>query len=127
MKKLLLLSLLITSTAYSQKYESTVLVARTSLKETSMISQGTKPQWFFEIRGDTIIKEPGKYETYYLNNVKETFDNGKIEVLAEFIENNKTWTGQRNPNQSVINIYIVNNFTGIKRWNQFRVRLSKKQ
>ena len=126
MKKLLLLSLLITSTAYSQKYESTVLVARTSLKETS-INGNAKPQWFFEIRGDTIIKDPGKYETYYLNNVKEEFDNGKIEVLAEFIENNKTWTGQRNPNQSVINIYIVNNFTGIKRWNQFRVRLSKKQ
>ena len=126
MKKLLLLSLLITSTAYSQKYESTVLVARTSLKETS-INGNAKPQWFFEIRGDTIIKNTGKYETYYLNNVKEEFDNGKIEVLAEFIENNKTWTGQRNPNQSVINIYIVNNFTGIKRWNQFRVRLSKKQ
>ena len=62
-----------------------------------------------------------------VHNVKEIFDNGKIEIWAEFIENNKTWTGQRNPNQSVINIYTVNNFTGIKRWNQFRVRLSKKQ
>ena len=127
MKKLLLLSLLITSTAYSQKYERNKVISRTSLMEVNITGGFGKSQHFFEVRGDTIIHNPGELQKIYINNVKQIFDDGKLEIWAEFIENNKTWDGIRNPIQPVINIYQVNTFTGFKRWNQFIVRLSKKQ
>ena len=127
MKKIILLSLLISSSIYGQKYEANSVMSRTSLVENQIQGLGTKANYFFEVKGDTIIVSPGKNQRIYLNNVKEIFDGGKIEVWAEFIKNNKTWTGLNIPIEPVINIYQVNTFTGIKRWNQFRLRLSKKQ
>ena len=52
-----------------------------------------------------------------------------IELIAydQVKKENKTFDGLRNPVQPVINLYQVNTFTGIKRWNQFRLKLSKKQ
>ena len=127
MKKILLLSLLVTSTAYSQKYEGSQVISRTSLMEVNITGGFGKAQHFFEVKGDTIIRTPGEFQQVYINNVKQIFDDGKLEIWVEFIENNKTWDGIRNPVQPVINIYQVNTFTGFKRWNQFRLRLSKKQ
>ena len=127
MKKILLLSLLISSSVYGQKYEASQVISRTSLVETQIQGLGNKAKFFFEVRGDTIISNPGENQKIYINNVKEILENGKIETWVEFIEENITDDGLRNAIQPVINLYKVNTFTGIKRWNQFRLRLSKKQ
>ena len=87
MKKLLLVSLLITSSIYAQKYEASQVISRTSLLETGITGMPVgKAKYFFEVRGDTIISNPGENQKIYINNVKEIYEDGKFEVWVEFIK-----------------------------------------